>query len=79
MEHYHPGLAEDAHAIAEMDGLTPSAKGRPRPRRHDDEDEGSDILEDDDLESTVGGPTSGNQKDHEDGEEEKELPSHACA
>lgn len=79
MENYHPGLAEDSQAIAEMDDLNPSAMGRARPRRHDDEDEGSDILEDDDLESTVGGPVNGNQKGQEHVEEEKELPAHACA
>lgn len=79
MENYHPGPAEDSQAIAEIDDLNAGTIGRARPRRHDDEDDGSDILEDDDLESTVGGPANGNQKGQEHADEEKELPAHACA
>lgn len=70
---------DDSAAVAEMDDPNGSAMGHARPRRHDDEDEGSDILEDDDLESTVGGPANGNQKGQGHAEEEKELPAHACA
>lgn len=78
MENYPPGLADDA-SVVELDDHTTDALGRARPRRHDDDDEGSDILEDDDLESTVGGPTNGNRKGQGHAEEEKELPAHACA
>ncbi|KAJ5553419.1 hypothetical protein N7504_006681 [Penicillium tannophilum] len=78
MENYPPGLADDA-SVVELDDHTTDALGRARPRRHDDEDEGSDILEDDDLESTVGGPANGNRKGQGHADEEKELPAHACA
>lgn len=74
MDSYPPGLADDS----QLDDHN-AALGRARPRRHDDEDEGSDILEDDDLESTIGGPANGNQKSQGYAEEEKELPAHACA
>jgi regulator of nonsense transcripts 1 len=70
---------EDPSAGAEIDETDTSALGRARPRRHDDEDEGSDTFEDDDMESTVGGPTNGNQKSQGNGDEEIELPAHACA
>lgn len=66
-------------SLAELHHGHTSALGRARPRRHDDEDEGSDILEEDDLESTVGVPANGNQKSQGNAEEEKELPAHACA
>ena len=56
-------------------GLT----GGLRPRRHDDEDEGSDIVEEDDLESTASAPTGGDLKKQSKVEDEKELPPHACA
>jgi len=69
------GLADDSSVMAELDDRTASAQ----PRRHDDEDDGSEFMEDDDLESTVGGPTHGNQKGQGYSEEEKELPAHACA
>ena len=65
--------------MADLDGNHVSTIGRARPRRHDDEDDASDILEDDDLESTVGGPANGIQKGQGHSEEEKELPAHACA
>ncbi|CAI7642741.1 unnamed protein product [Penicillium pancosmium] len=74
MDSYPPGLADDS----QLDDHN-ATLGRARPRRHDDEDEGSDILEDDDLESTIGGPANGNQKSQGYAEEEKELPAHACA
>ncbi|CAG8908129.1 unnamed protein product [Penicillium egyptiacum] len=67
---------EDPSAGVEVDEI---ALGHARPRRHDDEDEGSDTFEDDDIESTVGAPTNGNQKSQGNGEEEIELPAHACA
>lgn len=75
MDSYHSGLADDS----QLDDHNAVALGRARPRRHDDEDDGSDILEDDDLESTIGGPANGNQKGQGYAEEEKELPAHACA
>lgn len=54
--------------------------GRPRRRRHDDEDEGTEAYDEDDAESTVSVPVDG-QKGEEvlKAEEEKELPPHACA
>lgn len=70
---------EDRSAGAELDEFESNAVGRARPRRHDDEDEGSDTFEDDDMESTVGAPANGNLKSQGNGEEEIELPAHACA
>ncbi|KAJ5418850.1 uncharacterized protein N7487_002400 [Penicillium crustosum] len=67
---------EDPSAGVEINDI---ALGRARPRRHDDEDEGSDTFEDDDMESIVGAPTNGHQKSQGNGEEEIELPAHACA
>ena len=54
--------------------------GGPRRRRHDDEDEGTEALEDDDTESIVSlGVNGANGKQNTRAEEEKELPPHACA
>lgn len=50
-----------------------------RPRRHDDEDDGSEGLEDDDAESLTSVPAGERRKGHHKVEEEKELPPHACA
>ncbi|KAJ5291677.1 hypothetical protein N7478_000928 [Penicillium angulare] len=77
MEKY-PGLADDASVVADMDDHPRDNFDRARPRRHDDEDEGSD-MEDDDLESTIDGPANGNQKGQGHADEKKELPAHACA
>lgn len=54
--------------------------GGPRRRRHDDEDEGTDVYDEDDAESTLSVAAEG-QKAIQDvkPEEEKELPPHACA
>ncbi|KAJ5204570.1 uncharacterized protein N7498_005449 [Penicillium cinerascens] len=79
MDNYPPRLVNDSSVMAELDDHTASALGRARPRRHDDEDDGSEFMEDDDLESTVGGPANGHQKGQGHSEEEKELPVHACA
>lgn len=79
MDNYPSGLANDSSVMAELDDHTASALGRAQPRRHDDEDDGSEFMEDDDLESTVGGPANGHQKGQGHSEEEKELPVHACA
>lgn len=79
MESYHPGLADDPSVMAELDDNNANAIGKARPRRHDDEDDGSEYMEDDDLESTVGGPANGNQYRQGNADEEKELPPHACA
>lgn len=49
-----------------------------RPRRHDDDDEGSDVG-DDDAESTASAQAAKNLKGLGNVEEEKELPLHACA
>lgn len=62
---------------AELDESTLDMAGGPRPRRHDDDEEGSD--RDDDLESTTSAPVAGNSKAPGHLEEEKELPPHACA
>lgn len=70
---------EDPSVGAEIDEIDSKALDRARPRRHDDEDEGSDTFEDDDMESTVGAATNGNQKFQGNSEEEIELPAHACA
>lgn len=54
--------------------------GGPRRRRHDDEDEGTEVFDDDDMESLVSMPVDGIDGKH--GlrmEEDKELPPHACA
>lgn len=64
---------------AEHDEIDSNAIGRARPRRHDDEDDGSETFEDDDLESTVDAPTNGQHKHQGNGDEEIELPAHACA
>ena len=54
--------------------------GGPRRRRHDDEDEGTEAFDDGDTESMVSVPVEGvNGKPSVRAEEEKELPSHACA
>lgn len=79
MENYPPGPGDESSIMADLDDNNISAMGRARPRRHDDEDDGSEFLEDDDLESTVGGPANGNQKGQGHPEEERELPAHACA
>ena len=47
------------------------------PRRHDDDEEGSDV--DDDVESATSAQAVENSKVAGNAEEEKELPSHACA
>jgi regulator of nonsense transcripts 1 len=70
---------EDPSTGVEVDEHDQTALGRARPRLHDDEDEGSDTFEDDDMESTVGAPVNGNHKNQGHGEEEIELPAHACA
>ena len=54
--------------------------GGPRRRRHDDEDEGTEVFDDDDMESMVSVPVDGaNGKPGVKPDEEKELPPHACA
>ena len=63
----------------DLDGSTLNITGGPRPRRHDDYDEASDLAEDDDVESTTSAPIGGDAKDQGKVEEEKELPPYACA
>ena len=54
--------------------------GGPRRRRHDDDDEGTEAFDDDDTESMVSMPVDGvNGKVGLPPQEEKELPTHACA
>lgn len=69
----------DNRAAVDLDESTHNMTGGPRPRQHDDDDEGSDIGEDDDLESTNSAPVAGSAKGQGKVEEEKELPPHACA
>lgn len=81
MDHLTSGTGDDGARIGNLDNRLRDLNiggNRARPRMHDDEDDGSD-YEDDDLESTMGGPANGNQKGEEDAEDEKELPEHACA
>lgn len=55
------------------------ANGRGRRRRGDDE-EGTDLYEDDDMESLISQPMNGvNGKSAQQPEEPVELPPHACA
>lgn len=68
----------DDRAAADLDESN-IYMGGPSPRRHDDDDEGSDIAEDDDAESTASVPIAGGAKAQGKSEEEKELPQHACA
>lgn len=79
MENIPPVRGDESLLVAEHDENHATAFGRARPRRHDDEDDGSEFFEDDDLESTVGGPANGNAKAQGNAEEERELPAHACA
>lgn len=72
------GAPGDDRAAADLDESALNVSG-PRPRRHDDDDEGSELAEDDDLESTNSAPIAGNAKGQGKVEEEKELPPHACA
>ncbi|KAI9680308.1 MAG: hypothetical protein M1829_001194 [Trizodia sp. TS-e1964] len=56
--------------------------GAPRRRRHDDEDEGTDVFDDDDVESLASMAVDGLKEKNSAGarmEEEIELPAHACA
>lgn len=81
MDQHSSTLGDDAAQIGYLEAHIQDldiGHSRARPRVHDDEDDGSD-FDDDDLESTVGGPANGNQKGEGHAEEEKELPEHACA
>lgn len=60
-------------------GRNGTGGGRSRRRRGDDE-EGTDVYDDDDMESLISQPVNGaNGKPDEQPEEEVELPAHACA
>ena len=66
---------DDISTLDPDESVLSLAKG-PRRRQHDDE--GSDGIDEDDLESLATQPIDGqNQPDRV--EEEKELPPHACA
>lgn len=73
-----PAIGDDKTPV-DLDESTLNMKGGARPRRHDDDDEGSDMAEDDDAESTASAPIAGDAKGQGTVEEEKELPPHACA
>ncbi len=66
---------DDASTVDPDESVLKLAKG-PRRRRHDDEE--ADGLEEDDLESLASMQLDG-AKGPAKGEEEKELPLHACA
>lgn len=63
----------------DLDESTLNMTDGPRPRRHDDYDEASDVAEDDDVESTTSNHIAGDTKDQGTVEDEKELPPYACA
>lgn len=67
--------SDDISSVDPDESVLSLVKG-PRRRRHDDED--SEGLEDDDLESMASMPVNG-QNQRVKPEEEKELPAHACA
>lgn len=72
--------AGDDVSTVDADDTILSMAGGPRRRRHDDEDEGSDVVDADDLESMASVPFDGaGNKPAEKSEEETVLPSHACA
>lgn len=77
--HHTASPAGDDRATTDLEESTLNMSGAPRPRRHDDDDEGSDILGDDDAESTTSAHLGENTKGQGKVEEEKELPPHACA
>lgn len=86
-DHADLGMSEpvppDARAAVDFADSAFLAPGGPRPRRHDDDEEGSDVAEDDDAESANSAQIAGNAKAdmnvEEEKEKEKELPAHACA
>lgn len=82
-DHPHLGINElapsDARPAVDFVDSAFLAPGGPRPRRHDDEEEGSDVADYDDAESTNSAQIAGNAKAEVNVEEEKELPPHACA
>lgn len=67
--------SDDISSVDPDESVLSLAKG-PRRRQHDDE--GSDDIEEDDLESLASHAIDG-QKQAAKAEEEKELPPHACA
>jgi regulator of nonsense transcripts 1 len=66
---------DDISSVDPDESVLSLAKG-PRRRQHDDEE--SDGIDEDDLESLATQPLDG-QKQVAKAEEEKELPAHACA
>lgn len=71
--------ATDNASTLDPDESVLGMAGGPRPRKHDDEDEGSDIAEEDDSESVTSAQVGEHVKNQDKVEEEKELPPHACA
>ena len=67
--------SDDISTVDPDESVLSLAKG-PRRRRHDDEE--TEDMEEDDLESLASAQVNG-QKGPVKAEEEKELPPHACA
>jgi regulator of nonsense transcripts 1 len=67
--------SDDTSTVDPDESVLSLAKG-PRRRRHDDEE--SEGIEDDDMESLASVQVNGQKQDIQP-EEEKELPPHACA
>jgi regulator of nonsense transcripts 1 len=67
--------SDDISTVDPDESVLSLAKG-PRRRRHDDEE--SEGIEDDDMESLASMQVNGQKQDIQP-EEEKELPPHACA
>ena len=70
--------ADDGLSNIDPDESILSLAGGARRRLHDDEDDGSDPLDEDDLESLASVPVGG-RPHKQKAEEENELPPHACA
>jgi regulator of nonsense transcripts 1 len=67
--------SDDISTVDPDESILSLAKG-PRRRRHDDEE--SEGMEDDDMESLASVQVNGQKQDIQP-EEDKELPPHACA
>lgn len=68
--------SDDTSTIDPDESILSLAKG-PRRRQHDDDD--SDGVEEDDLESLTSHQVDGQKQQTKPEEPEKELPPHACA
>lgn len=70
---------DDGASTVDAEDSVLGVPGAPRRRRHDDDDDGSDELDEDDTESLASGAANGKRKKTANVDEEKELPSYACA